>query len=53
MYRLKVKVNKTRWMSGIITYNTYLEAQIRQEELKLVGIKSIIINSDASKIIEH
>ncbi len=50
MYRLKVKVNKTKWMTGIIEYNNYLNAQIRQEELRLAGIKSIIINSDGSKI---
>ena len=50
MYRLKVKVNKTNWKIGINKYDDYLDAQIRQEELRLIGIKSIIINSDGSKI---
>lgn len=50
MYRLKVKVNKSNWKLGIVEYNNYLDAQIRQEELRLVGIKSTIVNSDGSKI---
>lgn len=52
MYRLKVKVNKKTWKIGMNIYDSYLDAQIRQEELRLIGIRSIIINSDGSKIIE-
>ena len=40
-YRLLVKVGKS-WKHGRVVYDSYLEAQIRQEELRLVGIKSII-----------
>ena len=40
-YRLLVKVGRS-WKHGRVVYNSYIEAQIRQEELRLVGIKSII-----------
>lgn len=53
MYRLKVMVNKRNWKIGINLYDTYLDAQIRQEELRLIGIKSIIIDKNGSKIIER
>lgn len=44
MYRLKLKVNKRMWKLSVNTY-TYLDAQIRQEELRLVGIVSKIVNA--------
>ena len=40
-YRLLVKVGRS-WKHGRVVYDSYLEAQIRQEELRLVGIKSRI-----------
>lgn len=40
-YRLLVKVGKN-WKHGRVVYDSYLKAQIRQEELRLVGIKSKI-----------
>lgn len=40
-YRLLVKVGKS-WKHGRVVYDSYLEAQIRQEELRLAGIKSRI-----------
>lgn len=41
MYRLRLKDKRT-WRIGRIVYETYLDAQIRQEELRLKGIKSVI-----------
>lgn len=49
-YRLNVKVNRSRWKLGIVVYNSYIEAQIRQEELKLIGITSKIVNELGGKI---
>lgn len=43
-YRLLVKVGK-KWKHGKVIYNSYLEAQIRQEELRLAGIKTKITDS--------
>lgn len=40
-YRLLVKVGRS-WKHGKVVYDSYLEAQIRQEELRLAGIKSRI-----------
>lgn len=40
-YRLLVKAGRS-WKYGIVVYDSYLEAQIRQEELRLIGIKSKI-----------
>lgn len=45
MYRLKVKVNKTKWKTGIRVYDTYEKALNRQDELKGIGIVSIIIKA--------
>ncbi len=42
MYRLRLRDRGNIWRTGIIVYATYLEAQIRQEELRLKGIKSVI-----------
>ena len=50
MFKLKVKVGKRKWKIGIKEYDTYLDAQIRQEELKLKGIQSIIIDDIGGKI---
>ena len=51
MYRLKVKVTKKSWKLGIVLYDTYLDAQVRQEELRLKGIKSVITDN-CGKIIK-
>ena len=51
MYRLKVKVTRKSWKLGIVLYDTYLDAKVRQEELRLKGIKSIITDS-CGKIIK-
>ena len=40
-YRLLVNVGRS-WKHGRVVYDSYLEAQIRQEELRLAGIKSRI-----------
>ena len=50
MYRLKVIVNRKSWKLGIVLYDTYLDAQVRQEELRLIGIKSIIVDNIGSTI---
>lgn len=49
MYRLKVKVRKT-WKLGIVEYNTIDEALSRKNELKQLGITSIIVNFDGSNL---
>ena len=42
-YRLLVRVGRTNeWKHVRVVYDSYLEAQIRQEELRLTGIKSRI-----------
>lgn len=51
MYRLKVKVTKKSWKFSFTIFDTYLDAQVRQEELRLKGIKSIITDS-CGKIIK-
>lgn len=43
-YRLKVKQGR-KWRIGQVVYNNYIDAQIRQEELRLIGIKSKVIDS--------
>lgn len=43
-YRLKVKVSKKMWKTGLIIYNTYEEAMNRKNELKTFGISSIIVD---------
>ncbi len=50
MYRLKVKVNKRFWKLGIVEYNTIDEALSRKNELKQLGITSIIVNFDGSNL---
>lgn len=42
-YRLKV-LRGRKWVLGINEYTTYLEAQTRQLELELVGIKSRLVD---------
>lgn len=42
MFRLKLRDRRNTWRTGRIVYATYLDAQIRQEELRLKGIKSQI-----------
>lgn len=49
-YRLSVKVNRKSWKLGIIVYDTYLDAQVRQEELRLVGITSKIVDEFGGKV---
>ena len=43
-YRLKVNVCG-KWIIGRVIYNSYIEAQIRQEELRLNGIESKVVDS--------
>ena len=43
-YRLKVNVCGKR-IIGRVVYNSYIEAQIRQEELRLNGIESKVVDS--------
>lgn len=50
MYRLKVKVNKRFWKLGINEYATIDEALSRKNELKQLGIISIIVNFDGSNL---
>ena len=49
MFRLKVKVGKV-WKLSLNTYETFLDAQIRQEELRLVGAKSIIVDKNGCNL---
>lgn len=49
-YRLKVKVKRNLWKNGIVIYDTYLEAQIRQEELRLKGITSKIVDINLGEV---
>lgn len=42
MYRLRLRDRGNIWRTGRIVYGTYLDAQIRQEELRLKGIKAVI-----------
>lgn len=42
MYRLRLRDRRNTWRTGRIIYTTYLDAQIRQEELRLKGIKAVI-----------
>ena len=49
-YRLKVKMSKRMWKLGINTYDTIEEARMRQAEMKLVGIDSVIVNELGNKI---
>lgn len=49
-YRLNVKIGKSYKLSKVV-YNTYLEAQIRQEELRLLGAKSIIVDEFGGKVV--
>lgn len=43
-YRLKVNVCG-KWIIGRVIYDSYIEAQIRQEELRLNGIESKVVDS--------
>lgn len=43
-YRLKVRVTKKMWKTGLVVYNTHEEAQNRKDELKTFGIESIIVD---------
>lgn len=47
MFLLKVKVRGNYWKIGFVEYDTYLDAQIRQEELRLKGITSKIIEKSS------
>lgn len=49
--RLKVKVTKKRWKLGMVIYNSYDEAEVRQKELKdKCNIDSIIVDEFGGKI---
>lgn len=43
-YRLKVRVSKKMWKTGLVVYNTHEEAETRRKELKIHGIESIIVD---------
>ena len=43
-YRLKVNVCG-KWIIGRVIYDSYIEAQIRQEELRLNRIESKVVDS--------
>ena len=43
-YRLKVMVSKKMWKTGLVVYNSYEEAMNRKNELKAIGINSIIVD---------
>lgn len=43
-YRLKVRVSKKVWKTGLVVYNTHEEATNRVNELKTFGIESIIVD---------
>lgn len=49
-FRLKVKVTKRTWKTGINVYNTIEEAKNRQAELKMTGIESIIVDEFGGKL---
>lgn len=49
-FRLKVKVSKKMWKTGIMVYNTLEDARMRQAELKLVGIDSTIVDEFGGKL---
>lgn len=50
-FRLKVKMSKRNWKTGIVVYNTIDEAKERQTELKIVGIDSIIVDEFGGKLV--
>ena len=43
-YRLKINVCG-KWIIGRVIYDSYIEAQIRQEELRLNRIESKVVDS--------
>ena len=51
MFRLKVKIGR-KWKLSLNVYETYLDAQIRQEELSLIGAKSIIVDKNGGELNE-
>lgn len=51
MFRLKVKIGR-KWKLSLGVYETYLDAQIRQEELRLIGAKSIIVDKNGGELNE-
>ena len=44
MYRLKIKLNSKLWKLGINVYQNMQSAQVRQQQLKDLGITSIIVD---------
>ena len=51
MFRLKVKIGR-KWKLSLNVYETYLHAQLRQEELRLIGAKSIIVDKNGGELNE-
>lgn len=50
-YRLKVQVSKRKWKLGMVVYNSYNEAEVRQNELRSMhGINSIIVDELGNKL---
>jgi hypothetical protein len=49
-YRLRVKVSKRNWKTGLNVYDTMDQAKARQKELKVHGIESIIVDEFGCKI---
>lgn len=49
-YRLKVKMSKKSWKTGIVIYNSYEEAMNRKNELKTFGIDSIVVDEFGDKL---
>ena len=43
-FRLKVRVSKNDWRTGLVVYNTYEEAENRKKELRAHRIESIIVD---------
>ena len=49
-FRLKVNVKGRTWKLGLNVYETYEDAIERQTELKVIGIKSIIVDEFGGKL---
>ena len=49
MFRLELRDRNRSWRTGRIVYPTYLDAQARQEELRLKGISSRVVDAAGAK----
>lgn len=51
--KLKIRISKRKWKTGIVVYNSYKDAKVRQDELKnMHNIESIIVDELGNKIIQ-